>query len=419
MQGAWLCEACGAVNRAAVATCCRCESPQPEPAKSVTQGSRGPLWAPSIQAQPTYIPAWPIGYVSAALLVAQIVLQLGLMAAVSLLLLPAIAAERYEVTDGWLAFFRVCAIWYFVALVGSAVVHGAFLALTDLNTPALGGGKPRFGPLRAFFWWVESALWAWRANLTVWIPLGIGVLVAAYVNSLLAAIVTPVSLMIATMAFGFPVSVLRKAGRLPEDLTMRLAPTAISHANRWSSSWVTARMCDLLAPFVMVALIVTTAILLTQAPYSAGGGISSAQIRVVSSAGIAVVVVAIVLSALELAANALALVMLTRMTLSLSRAQMTGRKGVRDSGLVFDGEIGLVQPPPTPIAPAPAAPKPRWIRSPAEIAGESQLAEDPSEEPRPIAPRPVESSRVVLLPSSRTLSRYGSRDRDAPGGKRE
>ena len=450
MHEVWLCQYCGATNRGALDTCYKCEAPRTEPAKSGARWQPGAISAPP--AQPSYIPAWPIGYLAVVLLILQVVCQLGLLAAGALLALPTINPDKFAETHASAAILVVCVLGYPISLVAAVVVHGAFLALTDSNVPALGGGKPDFGPLRAFFWWIESALWALRVNLTVLIPMGIGILAAALFDTRFAPVVALVLLAVAIMIFGFPLVVLRKPGRLLEDLTRRLMPSELQDdlAGKWSASWGTARMCEVLVPAISIAWFLIVVAVMAP-PRGSGQTISAAQTSSIGSAVVILGVIVAVLTFVQVVANARSMWLLARLTLSLCTAQRVLRKWTRENGGASAGATAYAQPvygaaQPTYGAaqPAPAIPRPRWMRTSADISGVDQSAAmppaaayapaeeyapaaayAPAEEYAPVAPPfmaspvvapppapplappPIDPTRVVLLPSSTSVSRYG------------
>jgi hypothetical protein len=457
MQEVWLCEACGAVNRGSLAICYRCEWPRSTPAPSASHGRSGAAAAP---ATPRYIPAWPLGYLAAAVLLLQVLLQVGVMAAAALQIPHLISPDMYAVSDGSLVLLGTCAMLYVLAFLVSVPLHGAFLALTAYNVPALGGGTPQFGPMRAFFWWIEAGLWAWRAYLTAWVPIGIGFLVGGFVDVRLAPIVAIVALLFFVIAFGYPVAVLRRAGRLLEDLTLRLSPSATASelAGKWSAAWAAARVCELLVPVVFVMWLLIAGALLIQVRLTAGGSITNDQASSVIAAATAVVVALVLLSVAAWVANARALWVLMRITVALSHARRVAPGVVPARGAPYAGAAtyssaaaysgpatppGLAPPvatpaylqlPPAPADPSPAIPRPRWLRTPPPAEDDryerahgdeapQYFEQPPAAEPPPADQPDADSAPVVLLPSSRSVSRYGSgavdaysRDVEPPAG---
>ena len=452
MQEVWLCANCGAVNRSAGTSCYRCEAPQAAPVR----GRSSPSTTAEIAARPSYIPAWPIGFLAAALLALQALFQLGVMAAAALLVPSLIAPAKFPVSDVSLGIMRISLAGYVLVSIGSAAVHSIFLALTAFDTSALGGGKPQFGPLRAFFWWIESGLWSLRANLTVWIPLGIGffALVAfvpqrdslgvamepqqwVLVCLLSAVLVLLFTLFLAISIFGFPTVVLRKPGRLLDDLTQRLTPSAVPSnlAGKWTTSWSIARACELVAPAIYVAWVLIAIAMMALASPAAVSTRLESQANSLNAVGI---VALILLAVVGWVANTRSTVLLARITFALSRAQIGGRKraaeraGASIAAPVYTGAPVYVPRPsavPQPSVvpgstvsgPSPVVPRPRWIRTPTELDGHDQDATSwPAEASEPVAPRPyapppvappaVDTARVVLRPSSNSVSRYGVPD---------
>ncbi|MGD0862629.1 MAG: hypothetical protein ABSA21_07690 [Candidatus Limnocylindrales bacterium] len=467
MQEFWFCEACKSMNRGDADKCYRCRAPKAHATMATVHERRlegvmmpgvdqlEPGAARAMLAQHPYDVAWPYGYVSVALLILAMLFQIGFaiwwlavlvtLHAPSLDTLGGYAFGGYTLGAGWSGFEQISLWGYVAASIGAAVVHSVFLALTDTNVPALGGGQPRFGPAQAAAWWIEALGWAWRANLTVWIPLYICLRSAEIVGGfgplgVLGLMFGIALIWLSIRLLGSPLYSLRKPGRLLEDLTRRLALRGSSDsglASMWSAAWGTARMIDLMGPVVVVGAVFAMAIVsIFEMLRTTSGAAPDFGLGTVLSSFYAITLLITVLVIAELVANSIALFLLARVTLSLCDSERARRRWVIESagrpagrvpnagaypaGFMPSAQIPAAPPasavdspagaaarppwttaqpamsePPRPVAPtapAPPVPRPRWIGVQAELAGENARAALRPTEPRPTQPPPTAPS---------------------------
>jgi hypothetical protein len=442
MQEYWFCEACKSMNRGDADRCYRCRAPKARATMATVHERRiedvlmpgvdrlEPGEARAMLAQHPYSAAWPIGYVSAVLLVVAAVFQFVLALVLAAPLLSLIRPS-FALGNGWYVAVAGLSLGFTVASLVAAVAHSVFLGLTDMNVPSLGGGQPRFEPLRAGLWWIEAAGWALRAYLTVWIPLFIG-LMAMEVLGLFGILLAMALLYMSGRLFRDPLYSLRKPVRLLDDLIRRLSVRGDTGglASTWSIAWIAARLIDTLGPVLLTcAWLIAVAAAFVQAVRSANGGGPLYDLGQIVTE---VYALSVLLLVLEVIANAIALCLLARLTLSLSSSQRVRRDWVvesagRPSGLypagLPAGTVASPTDPPAGPAPAPVAPitqpamwepprqsivqppappiaRPRWIRTQDGLVGE-----DASEAPLPAEAPPAPER--VLRPSSNALPRYG------------
>ena len=474
MQEFWFCEACKSMNRGDADHCYRCRAPRARATMAtIHERHLADVMMPGVDkleqgtaramlAGYPYNDVGPMGYIAAAVLIPPILFQLGFLLYEVANLVSLIAPDRYFLGAGWSLLLQVCLGGYALFVVIAAVIHSIFLALTNTNVPSLGGGTPRFGSPRAAAWWIEAALWAWRANLTVWIPLYLGIR-SMEVLGLFGLVFALALVWLAIRYLHNPLYSLQKPRRLLEDLTSRLALRGSSDGglpSMWSAAWGTARMVDVITPLVVVvaAIIVVIAAFIQMTRTTTGSPPASelsfaSSLTTLSAALILIVMV-------EVVANIIALALLARLTLSLSHSQKVRRSWVVASAgrpsdvppMGFPAAVpapaanppaGLAtrppvvpaqpaagptpltappQPPPAPAfvqAPAPGAPAaepktPLWLRTQAEFAGDYSSTPEAEPEREPAAQEPTEptsppeSPRPVLRPSSSSLSRYGT-----------
>jgi len=459
MQEFWFCEACKSMNRGDADHCYRCRAPRARATMAtIHERHLADVMMPGVDkleqgtaramlAGYPYNDVGPMGYIAAAVLIPPILFQLGFLLYEVANLVSLIAPDRYFLGAGWSLLLQVCLGGYGLFVVIAAVIHSVFLALTNTNVPSLGGGTPRFGTPRAAGWWIEAALWAWRANLTVWIPIYLGIR-SMEVLGLFGLVFALALVWLAVRYLHNPMYSLQKPVRLLEDLTSRLALRGSSDgglASMWSAAWGTARMVDVITPLLVVvgAIVMVLAAVIQMTRTTTGSPPASelsfaSSVTTLSAALILIVVV-------EVVANIIALALLARLTLSLAHSQKVRRSWVVTSAGWPSGvpPVGFPtavvasaanppagpatrppaipapptagptpptappQPPPGPAvaqAPAPtehapesvpgaapgapaAEPKaPLWIRTQAEFAGDYSSAPEPEPEREPAAP---------------------------------
>ena len=332
MQELWLCEACKSMNRSSSDRCYRCRAPRNRATvPTVATRQPGVVLTPGLDEEHRqlawtlmlgrhYVSAWRLGYVAAAMLLLVVgagalvvVAELGMMLAQGSL----VPIDPRSVSDPLLGLLVLV-----LAATGlaTAVVHGAFLGLTSMNLPGLGSGSPRFDPIRACIWWVESVLWAVRAGLAFVGP-PLATLLAMSIGGPIFGL--PVGIVWAICAFmllGDPITNLSKPGRLLKDLWDRLAVPGSPDSRvvgYWTGSWGAARGFD----FAVAAVIYLTIIVLVVVNFFGGRfGISIGN----SSGGdivFSLVLLVDVAVAVQWIADGIALLLLARITIELANRQ--------------------------------------------------------------------------------------------------
>ena len=179
MQEFWFCARCKSMNRAGALKCYKCQAPKGQATlATVAHRQQGVVLTPGLDDEhrelawtlmfrQTYISAWKLGYLAAALLFALLAVWCALAGA-SLVAIARVFSVWNTATDpsigalegplGYILGFGV--IGAALIAIATLVVHSIFLCLTSINSPALGSGSPRFDPARAAVWWIESYLWA-------------------------------------------------------------------------------------------------------------------------------------------------------------------------------------------------------------------------------------------------------------------
>jgi hypothetical protein len=418
VQEFWFCEACKSMNRAGTERCYHCRAPR-SGATMATVHERhladmvmpgvdqlDPSEARALVSQHEYTTAWPLGYMAVLLLIPPLLFQAGLMGCAMVLAGAVLAPWSYSLSDGWWVALAACTAGFTFTLVLAAVVHSAFLWLTDANVPSLGGGSPRFAPWRAAMWWIESALWALRADAIIWVPIYLGDRAGLLVGPF--GLVLTFSLMwLAIFLFGGPLHNVRKPARLLEDLTGRLALPGSSDESLpglWSASWGTARLIDALTPLVvLVGSIVIVVSFVVQQMRMATGSPPAVELDFMSSVR-TLAVLLILLALVESVANMIALGLLARLTASLAGNQKARRRWVLWSAGWSQGRSPSGQRPPSgyepqgapvgsppPVSPPPVSPPPParppepWV-PPAAAAPSRPLAATPYPPAQPAPP---------------------------------
>jgi hypothetical protein len=286
MQEFWFCDSYKSMNRGTTARCYRCNAQREQatlakvaerPVGAVLtpgldEDHRDIAWA--LMSTHRYVSAWRLGYVSAALLIiCPIVVALAFVDLVAMVVSYDLLNSNVSTVDFDPVQVQFLGLLWLVAGVVSLLavtIHSTFLALTSMNTGALGSGTPRFGAVRAWFWWVESNLWAWWGLQVCMLPvyMAVGILVLAEVLStfgILLGIGVAVFLVLilkeALGALGGPIASIGKPKRLPQDLLERLGVPGDSDtrwAGLWGMAWATARGVEFaffLGPVLLVAAV--------------------------------------------------------------------------------------------------------------------------------------------------------------------
>jgi hypothetical protein len=346
MDEFWFCNACRSMNRGDAEHCYHCRAPKSDATLATIEiRNLDGVMLPGVESfdlspdramlsREPYRAAWRIGYVSAAILLATIVFQFGLATACAIQVAAAMVPD-YSAGPWAGPLLLASAAGYALSLGLAAVVHSAFLGRIDGNVQSLGGGQPQFGSARASLWWLESVLWFVRANLVIWIPalliLGAEGIAGPYSSHFTQRAILLPGMLLAWLAFrilGNPLKSLGRPNSLLNDLTGRLAlrETPAGQVAIWSGAWLAARLIDTVLIVVLVVSFELWAILGAVGllefashpdPTSAGLGLTTSY-----PALIPLVVMA------ELAANAIAVGLLARLTVSLCRAEKVRRDWV-------------------------------------------------------------------------------------------
>lgn len=339
MQEFWFCEACKSMNRADADRCYRCRAPKIQATMAtVRQRQSGVVLTPGLDEEhrevawtlmlrQTYISAWKLGYVAAALLF--LVIVVGMFTAAIEIALMVSRGSPTPVDPGSVRGPILPTALLALGLTGlcAAVIHSVFLGLTSMDAPALGSGSPRFDPVRAGLWWIESSLWAIRAGLAFIGPPFLCVFaisIGGPVLGLLGGLAWAVCFF---WLFGDPIASLGKPSRLLKDLWERLTVTGSSDSRivtLWSGAWGMARGVD----FAIAAMVYATIAVMYVANFLA----SRFDVSIWGSSSDDVTLMAILLAdlvvAVEWIADGVALYLLAQVTIELSRRQRIREKWV-------------------------------------------------------------------------------------------
>jgi hypothetical protein len=421
VQEFWFCADCKSMNRANAKQCYHCHAARTQEntlATAVLSQSRAVLTpglddehrelAWELMRRSSYFSAWALGYVAAGLLAITAVAVAALLAADFVFMLAHQLPDPIPGDDpraGWVGIVAATMGLLFLATV---IVHSAFLAVTSLNTAALGSGSPRFGPERAAVWWIESLLWAIRAALAFVGP-PLLFLLAVSIGGLLIGVIGGIIWFVCCLVLlGDPISSLGKPSRLLRDLHERLAVPGSSDSRvvtMWAAAWGTARGLDYaVAGGTYLILIGAVALALIGVPILSDTG-SGDQGRTAMAA------LAYTIVAIEFVADVIALFLLAQITADLAERQKTREKWVLGGG---NGVAAVPTPPsPRPAGTAQAGPPP-IAAQPAPLRPSSVSSTAPAPEPQ------LDPDRLVIQPSSVSVARYRAPGpgEPLPGAKR-
>ena len=377
MQEFWFCASCKSMNRADAKRCYKCRSLK-EQATLATVGEKkqGVVLTPGLDddhreiawllmSGRRYISAWRLGYIAGGLMMVALAvwtfnaITFAFYAALLMLNPNGQAASAFDQ--------NLAAIGLLLSLIGlswpiSVILHSVFLGLTSMNSPALGSGAPRFGPIRSALWWIESLGWAvWGVLLLGWpiyaiAMLFIPVYLVASGGILVGTILAIFWFFFVRWAYGElggPFSALGKPRRLLQDLMDRLGVPESSDSrlvSLWSGAWVTfvgTFYVLLLAPLllllvVLLVFLVTSlaGIQLTPAPES--------QVRVFAT------LTGVFIATVLLLAYGTLLLATARITLELSRRQRVREEWVRSGTNPYGTGAAAQDPGPRGPVPQPA-----------------------------------------------------------------
>jgi hypothetical protein len=401
MQEFWFCARCSSMNRSDAERCYKCRAPKEQSTlATIRERKPGVVLTPGLDeehremawmlmAGSHYTSAWKLGYLTAGLIIAFLV---GPILVSFVIVAMAIASAVFPGLAHWVLIDpRVVTVVYTLwalLLPASFVLHGVFLALTSMNAPALGSGSPRFDPVRALLWPIETLLWLWWgvACFNLW-PYVIG------------------------HALGMdcgPIGAIGKPRRLLEDLMVRLGVPEASDARlvtSWSAAWgalVGIVYAVALGPFLLLLLIIAMSRLGLVMPSQSGFALMLIAAAVVAMAAFTLAVAAFLFT-------------LTRVTMEMAYRQRVRERwvfgGLRDAQAKAYAQAidGTAQPTPA-GQPAPAG-QPTPTGQPTPAAQPTALAPVPDDtappapEP-PAAPTtapttaPVVSAPQVAVPAS-------------------
>jgi hypothetical protein len=283
MQEFWFCATCKSMNRGDTIRCYKCRAPKEQATlATVNQRPQGVVLTPglddehrevawTLMSTHTYISAWRLGYVAAALLILfPVLLVLALVANISVVvgngLLDPTRLESFQMDPNQASSLSLLDTLVLLSALAAIVVHSGFLALTSMNTSALGSGQAKFGVLRAALWYVESTAWVIWGWMALVLPFAVAVaatffVIFGVVGLIVGGIQAVVWFVCARWMMNFlggPIASIGKPRRLLQDLMDRLGVPGnydSRYVGLWSTSWATARTIeylDILSPVLLV-----------------------------------------------------------------------------------------------------------------------------------------------------------------------
>jgi hypothetical protein len=425
MQEAWFCENCRSMNRAQSNVCYRCHAPKAGATLATVRDQRPvDVAIPGIDhldggraaalLSRTYQDVSALGYLAAAILGIAAVASAVTLFLTALVVLLASTAGNVSLSPGAAAVLLIAGGVGSLAVPAGILLDSIFLGLTTRNVPALGGGQPSFGPLRAGLWWLEAGFWVLAASFVVWSLPGIVILLMAasmilgfevfgligLVGVVIAIEWTRRELSISFNVFRYSLAALRRPARPLNELASRLgAKGSAGHdlVGLWSASWVTGFAITIFMPLLGLGIgVAAIAVVLVAA-------LAGIDVRMPSAAELdwAERVFEALMAVVATLAALLAIFFMTRLTLWLTRAQRDRRRWVlsaagRPGGLHAPGPAPApgIGPGTARQGPAPAAP----AVAPRASPGLAQLARPgpPQAGPPRAAPRPAAPTGRVI-----------------------
>jgi hypothetical protein len=407
VQEFWFCANCKSMNRATAKQCYSCHADKTATTMTtVTHGHSGAQLTPGLDddnrdvarelmRRHTYVSAWAIGYFAAFLLAITATAVGIVLSADFYYMVSHKVANPIPGDDPRAAVVAVASVVIALIVLATVLVHSLFLALTTLDTAALGSGSARFGPLRAAVWWIEAWLWAIRAGLAFVGPPLLFLFALAMGGLLFGLIGGIIWFGCALWLLGDPISCLGKPARMLRDLHERLAVPGSSDSRivtMWAAAFGTARGLDY--AFAAGAFLLVIVLLFMQA---LGMSVGSGSAGSPGQAETATTLQTDTILAIQFAADVIALFLLARITFDLADRQRKREKWVLGGGTVptagHTGPTGgplvsVEQPPVPPAAPvlqgqwAQSKPPTWWVRA--------QVPETPTaHDAAPMAPPPV------------------------------
>jgi hypothetical protein len=382
MQEFWFCSACKSMNRGDATRCYKCRASKEQATlATIAEKPRDVAFTPgldddhrqiarALMSSHAYISAWRLGYLAAAFLflfpiLLLLMVGLGIAAIVTSQVDP--DTTRLQVSPGLSSLFTAVTLAGGLDYLAMVLTHSAFLALTSMNTPALGSGSPRFGPIRSGLWWLECMVWQWWGLQVFLIPLylvlGAGVLftVLQTFGLILGAALAIFLIVIVKWAIesvGGPIASIGKPKRIHDDLLLRLGVPGASDARfagLWGMSWAISRIIEFivaLSPMLLVAL--GFILLIAQGPLDIRMSGASADVAPTYAALLLAVPYLI-----HLGADLFGFYALSRITIQLSQRQRIREAWVRGAPGAADLRFAPATAARAYVAPAPAGSGPR------------------------------------------------------------
>lgn len=336
MQESWFCAQCKSMNRANAQQCYKCRALKAGATLATIAGRQhGVVLTPGLDEEhrevawtlmfrQTYVSAWKIGYLAAALLFAMLAVWLLIGAVTLVSVIHLFSTDQADLGNQshapLLSLFAAGLIGAGLLAIVTVVVHSVFLYLTSVNASALGSGSPRFDPARAALWWIESALWAIRGSLAFVVPPFLALIAVSLVGPILGMGLGIVWFVCAFWALGDPVSCLDKPRRLLVDLWDRLGIPGSADSRivtLWSVAWGTGRGIEYAVSGVIYLFVIVLSIIGFGAS-RIGGEVTFAPAGQVA---LAQTLLTFTVLTVQIVADGIGLYLLARITMELATRQ--------------------------------------------------------------------------------------------------
>lgn len=416
MQEFWFCSNCKSMNRAGSTRCYKCHAAKEQATlATVAERSTGVVLTPgldedhrevawTLMSGNRYVSAWRLGYVVAGLMTVwlaawtfdsvlfAIYLVTGLVSPErQAALLEFVSNPPYSLILGVIS----------LSVPVTIVLHSGFLALTSMDSPGLGSGSPRFGPVRAGLWWIESYLWiVWGVLLLTFPIYAVGLVIIPYRLMSFGGLFLGPALVVTWGLFvryvylelGGPLAAIGKPRRLLQDLMDRLGVPGASDSRlvgQWSVAWGTlvgTTYAIIWGPILLIVAVVTVWL---------GAGVAGITLAPSSERQIELYLTILVLlvGAFVFFAYGALMYLTLRITIELSRRQR--RREAWVLGGLADATAVVVAPGGPRMAQAVPQPQPQ---PPAQMAPEPPLSFYGST--YRTAPQPGPAADVGLAPGS-------------------
>lgn len=403
MQESWFCAQCKSMNRATSQQCYKCRAPKAGATlATVADRPLGVVLTPGLDEEhrevawtlmfrQSYVSAWKLGYAAAALLFAMLAAGLVLTAMILTVLVTHQSADRSTLArlfDPLLLPILVVALLAILTIV----VHSVFLYLTSSNLPALGSGSPRFDPVRAALWWIESALWAIRGGLAFVVPPFLAFFAIILGGPAFGLVMGIVWFVLAFWTLGDPITCLGKPKRLLADLWDRLGVPGSADSRvvtLWSAAWGTGRGLE----YAVSGLTYLFLIALSIVSFGASRVGQEVAIAPENQIALAQTLLTVAMVTIQVVADGIGLFLLARITMELAQRQRVREEwvlgGLDQARAKAASEATLRD---TAARSAADAGTPPWVSQPAQ----PWTPPEPAAEPEPVAePEPKPASQDV------------------------